>query len=60
MVDDNKKHPFQDDTANQGQDQQKGGEATATDQDLADVDTTDIPTVTSEDTDMDTEATKES
>lgn len=51
MVDDNKRQPFQDDTANKNQDQQKGGEATATDQDLTDLgDTTDVPTDTSEDT----------
>ncbi len=49
MADDNKKYPFQDDTA--AQDQQKGGEASVTDEDITglseDLDT-DVPTDTSD------------
>jgi hypothetical protein len=48
MADDNKKHPFQDDTA-AGEDQQKGGEASATDEDVAALsEDSDVPTDTSE------------
>lgn len=47
MTDDKKRQPFQDDTA--AQDQQKGGEATATDQDVADMgEEAELPTDTSD------------